>query len=643
MQSIAEALGGLYNPFDVVRLGVENPQVLTAWVQEQVGISGEVDRGWVDSIHRGALNSSPGSIDSEFILALQLARFPVSIETFLFDPYYLGKDRREIYPVVLDELKKINNPSGLRVVNPYTEGVFTGGIGSAKSTTALYTNAYQLYILSCFQDPHGAFSLDKSSEILFAFLSVAGDAAGADYARFYSMIKDSPYFNLDFPYNKRIKTYLEFPRMIQVVPSINTIGQNVIGGMIDEVNFGKTVQHSKKSLDGGAWDQTMSLYTSLSRRRKSRFMSNGTMPGILCLVSSKRYPGEFTDKKLEEAQSDPSIYVYDKRVWDIKPPHSYSGKKFRVFIGNSSAKAAIVEDDTIYTPEEREAIIEVPVEYLSDFEDDLPGSLRDIAGVGTLASYPFFQNVSAVASSFNRVQSVLSLEQSDLDTQPLEFFPNRFRDLQHKRWVHIDLGLVSDHCGVACGYVDKFILTPDAVCLMPNIKFDFVLRVAPPRNQEIKFYKIRRLLILLRESGLPIDCISFDSYQSVDSIQLLRAAGFRTGKQSVDNNPNFYAITKTAMYSGRVYLPRHTKCQEEFVRLEKDQKTGKVDHPPTGSKDCSDAVAGVVCGLTLSRSIWSAHGVRFSAAYSSLKEVHVESDFPTDTENASYLKQGTRE
>lgn len=634
MQSIADLLGHETDPLAIVELGKHDPEVLVAWIQEELGIDGPPDRHWVESIHRGAQNSTGLYVDPEFSLGLQLQRFPVDIETFLFDSYYLAKERREIYPAVLDELKAINNPQGLRIVNPYTEGVFTGGIGSAKTTTALYTNAYQLYVLSCFQDPHGAFNLDRSSEILFAFLAVAGNAAEADYGRFYAMLEHSPYFNIDFPYNKRVKTMMEFPHRIQVVSQINTIGQNVMGGMIDEVNFGQLVKNSKRSLDGGEWDQALSVYNGLARRRKSRFLMSGRMPGILCLVSSKRYPGEFTDKKLEEAKTDPSIYVYDKRVWDIKPPNSYCGEWFYVFPGSSRARPSIVHNRNDYTEQEQEQFVRVPVEYKRDFQDDLPGALRDIAGVGTIVSYPYFQNVNAVADAFKHGPSILNLEQTDMETQPLEFFPKRFKNLNRKRWVHVDLGLVSDHCGIACGYVEEFKLTEEEICLMPVITFDFILRVAPPPNGEIKFFKIRRLLTLLRDSGLPIEWVSFDAFQSTDSMQLLRQAGFKTGRQVVDLNASFYSVAKTAVYAGRVKAPKHTKCQEELLRLERNMKTGKVDHPPNGSKDCSDAFAGVIYGLTMRREIWLEHGVPFNQMYQSVKEVEVT---PEKGEDARYI------
>ena len=65
------------------------------------------------------------------------------------------------------------------------------------------------------------------------------------------------------------------------------------------------------------------------------------------------------------------------------------------------------------------------------------------------------------------------------------------------------------------------------------------------------------------------------------------------------------------------------------MRLEKDPKTGKIDHPPKGSKDCSDAIAGVVYGLTYRRELWVRHNVPLTEIPASLyrpKEERVQGD-----------------
>ena len=55
--------------------------------------------------------------------------------------------------------------------------------------------------------------------------------------------------------------------------------------------------------------------------------------------------------------------------------------------------------------------------------------------------------------------------------------------------------------------------------------------------------------------------------------------------------------------------PRHDKALSEMVRLERDPQSGLIDHPPNFSKDCADAMAGVVYGLTYRREIWTRHRV----------------------------------
>ena len=70
-------------------------------------------------------------------------------------------------------------------------------------------------------------------------------------------------------------------------------------------------------------------------------MKHGILPGILCLVSSRRYPGQFTDTKEEEALTDPTIYVYDKCTWDVKPS-AYGKERFQVFIGDEFRKPKVL-------------------------------------------------------------------------------------------------------------------------------------------------------------------------------------------------------------------------------------------------------------------------------------------------------------
>jgi hypothetical protein len=548
--------------------------------------------------------------------ALNIHSYPVHMEEFMFGKRYLVRPKAEVYPAVMDELILINERGG-RLMNDITELVATGGIGSAKTTTSLYCLAYQLYLMSCYKSPHIMFQMDSTSEILFIFQSMnATLAKEVDYGRFKSICEQSYYFSTVFPFDKYYKSSMRFPNKIECKPMGSdggAIGQNVVGGLIDEVNFMSVVQKSTKTAGGGSYDQAKVIYDSVSRRIKTRFVNNGGMPGMLCLVSSRNYPGEFTDVKLAEAATDTSIYIYDKCVWDIKPASNFSGVRFPVFAGDEVRKPKILEVVEDVPAEDRHLIIMVPEEYRNSFRNDMIGSMRDIAGRSTLARYPYILNSDAIDRAFGKSVSILNKEEHNFSdvAEPLTFHPARFKDLYADRWIHIDLGVTGDSAGVACGYVKGFknTIANDAEEQMPDFGFDFVLRVTPPKGEEILFYKIRELIYKLRDAGLPIKWISFDTFQSVDSMQLMKQRGFSVGNISTDTSLVPYEFTKSAFYDDRIALPIHKMAKKEFLSLERDQIKRKVDHPPGGSKDCSDGIGGVVYGLTTRREIWAQHGV----------------------------------
>lgn len=546
----------------------------------------------------------------------------VPLREFLLGREYMNARNPDgspvLYPKVIDELEQINS-------GEYDECVLTGSIGSAKTTVALYTISYQLYILSCLRNPHQLFNLDPASEILIIFQSLnASTAKAVDYDRFKAMIDRSNYFKNHFPYNRKIVSQLEFGHRIIVKPvsgaDTATIGQNVVGGLIDEVNFMQVIEESKK-MQGGSYDQAKALYEGLDRRRKSRFMLQGKLPGVLCLSSSKRYPGEFTDLKIEEQQREiketgrSHIYVYDKRAWDVKPEGTFSGEWFQVFIGDMTRKPRVLKPEETVDDRDRHLITHIPVEYRSAFDGDIMGALRDIAGVSTLARHPFMMDVERVVSCYGKHPSIFSRESVDFVETALHLLPKNFVNPDLPRAAHIDLGVTGDSAGLAVGCVTGFKSMKDLGFgnsefeMMPMIRMDGTLEIKPPRGGEILFWKIRAVLIKLRKLGLNIRWVTFDTFQSTDSMQLLRQEGFAVGVQSMDKDTIPYENLKSAYYQGRLTQPNHDKCQKECLSLEKFVKQNKIDHPPNGSKDISDACAGVVHTLTNRREIWGMFGI----------------------------------
>ena len=121
--------------------------------------------------------------------------------------------------------------------------------------------------------------------------------------------------------------------------------------------------------------------------------------------------------------------------------------------------------------------------------------------------------------------------------------------------------------------------------------------------------RIRALLYGLRDLGLNLRFVTADSFQSRDMLQTLRFKGFTTGLRSMDRTPLAYEILKAALYDRRVDVPENDALLSELLSLEVDAKTEKIDHPPSGTKDLADALAGVVYGLTMRREVWWQHQV----------------------------------
>ena len=514
---------------------------------------------------------------------IELHQQPVDPETFLLDPYFLGKGG-EVYPEVLKAYVEMSS-------GKYDEAVLTGGIGSGKTQTALYATGYQTYLLSCYINPQVSFGLDKSSEIKMIFQSLRKKTAvDVDYARFRAMIEASPYFRNEFPYDTNLDSMLVFPNRILIEPlsgsETSAIGQNVIGGVIDEINFMAVVQNSKQASDGGVYNQAIELYNSIARRRKTRFSQVGKgMAGLLCVVSSKKVPNEFTDVKIAESKTNPRIFVYDKRVWDVKP-NSFTGETFRLYIGNQTNRPRIIQDDEEPREHELPLIDHIPIEFKTEFEEDIVKSVRDIAGHTTLVTSPFFTNTDKLLSCFGKTQSIALQETIDFSVEKLNIDKSRITNTKWHRYAHVDLALTGDSAGVSICHVPYFVDVVELdmesnkpiVVKKPYVVADLVLEIKPPKMGEIDFSRIRAILFAVRELGIPLKWVSFDSFQSRDSMQILSRKGFTTGLLSVDTSMDAYESFKDAVKDERLELPFHEKLKKETVALEVDYAKGKVDH-----------------------------------------------------------------
>lgn len=560
---------------------------------------------------------------------LELTRYVrgvVPLDEFLFSPTYLGIEDNELYPGVIETLEAIETEQ-------YVECIMKGAIGGGKTTTANIGMARQIYKLSCMRNPQQTFGIQQHSSIVFTIQSVRlSTAKQAVFDEMVPFLSNSPYFSEIFPYDKRITSQLKFRHHnVTVLPvsssTTGAISMNVIGGLLDEVNFMAKVGKSKNNSadEKGEYDQAKELYNNLSKRRRSRFMHKGKLPGTLFLVSSSRYPDDFTEEKAQEAEmmggDDPEIFVFSKSLWESKGRDRYSDEEFRVLVGNERTRSRILNDGEIVN-DEGTNIIPVPEDFRRDFERDIDGSIRDFAGQTTLASHPFIHNresvfdCMALADAY-AYQSVYPRDEIDLEVSIPTIAEERIRDdVKSMRVAHVDLAMTRDSAGLAVGHIagTKTIerTNPDTgqktVEVLPVIAYDLIMRINPPRDGEIDFAKIRQIIYDMRDNhGLPIKVITTDGFQSTDFRQILAKKGFVTDYLSLDRTTQPYRTFRDALYDRRVLLPRHQTLVKELTELEYIMAGSKekVDHKPRGSKDVADAVCGVAAYLLTRRNTWS--------------------------------------
>lgn len=576
---------------------------------------------WLDAVQTFARG---GGDLSMLLAATEFRRRVVPIDEFMFSNTYLGMEEDEIFPAVIEACHDLDSGN-------YNQAVLKGALGTGKTTLANIFLGRSVYELSCMRHPQTTFGIQAKSSIVFTIQSVRFNTAKkAVFEEFGQYINNSPYFTHIYPYDRKVVSSMIFrEQRVTIMPvtssTTGVISMNVIGGILDELNFMQKIQKSK-SADAetdGTFNQAKLLYNNLARRRKTRFTRQGKVPGILFLVSSSRYPDDFTEEKAKEALSqggtDPGIFVYQHSQWSAKNPSTFLPEKFRVQVGNERSKSKLL------APEEAAArnteVIEVPMDFHPEFTKDIDGSLRDFAGVTILAVSPFISRRDTIRDAMtlgalHGYQNPFNVEEVDLSLGiPI---PNKDLlrlDVNNFRTAHVDLGLTKDACGIAIGHVagikvvDR--MNPETeemeIEVLPVIAIDLVLRIVAPPNGEIEFAKIRELLSSLRDHySLNIKYVTFDGFQSVDSRQILRRQGFQTDYLSVEKIEPYRAL-RDCLYDGRLLLPNHQFLLRELAELEmvRHNNKDKVDHRPQGTKDVADAVCGVTAFLLKRRAAWA--------------------------------------
>ena len=547
---------------------------------------------------------------------------PVDIETFLTDDRYLGiawKDaskKSKIYPFWMEQLKKLfpNN-----VDTDYNILLETGARGIGKSEIACgAVGSYLMYRVLCLKNPLEYFHLKPTEKICFAFMNIKKELAKEiAISKFQKTVQLSPWFM-----TKGTMTTLDNnpywipPDPVNIIigsQADDVIGQPIYFAFFDEISFirnqdiDKQKQKAKDMIDtavGGMF---------------TRFIHNGKNPTLLAIGSSKRSEQSFMEqyiKTISENEGNKALVV-DKPVWEVKPKGTYSNKIFYVALGNKFLESLVVPDNEVDKLDEYKQkgykILEVPIDFKSKFLEDIDRNLCDFAGISSSSQNKYMSAAmvnDVIDETFkNPFPDIIEVGNGKEDTaQYKNFFnmdniPKQY--MNRPLFVHLDMSISGDMTGIAGVWIIGKKPSTDETQQSKDLMFRlaFSVSVKAPKGRQISFEKNRNFIRWLKDVGFKVRAITSDTFQSYDLQQQLSAENFECSILSVDrvdkdNICKPYQYLKSTIYEKRFQMYRSPRLFDEFIDIERNINTGKVDHSPNGHKDALDAV----CGATFNAS-----------------------------------------
>jgi hypothetical protein len=259
--------------------------------------------------------------------------------------------------------------------------------------------------------------------------------------------------------------------------------------------------------------------------------------------------------------------------------------------------------------------------FAEDYETDPVAAAAKYECKPTRATDAFFRNNEIFRQSIDGVSQPITIEyelknvksnQTGKRTdgwEPIFHFAPDFLPIQGARYaMHGDLAINGDRAGIAMSHVshweERIEITEDEEgghveneTVVPHIRTDFVfafdhdLSKSPP--QEIQIRWARDLAFELIKRGFYIARYTFDGFQSADMIQTLTRHGIESERVSADRTDDVWKTLKDVASDGRLSMPFNQDLMNELEAL--SRINGKIDHPPGGKKDLSDALA---CSIT---------------------------------------------
>ncbi len=480
-----------------------------------------------------------------------------SFKEFIESPLYLGIGE-DVWQVVKDEGEKIWQSYQAGKIS---EAVLLWGIGSGKSFLSSTLALLFVHWLLCLENPHKVFKIANDKPIAIVNMGTTStQAKNVIFTSLRKLIETSQFFQKFEP--EILQTEIRFQKKNIALYCGNSqetmpIGLNVLFGALDEAAW--YLDNEQKSI-------AENIYGVIKHRIVSRFGDKG----FLMIISAPRYVDDFISRHFDKSKNLDFVYTSRYKTWEVKDRDKMAKESFDFIVEVDKDGKAL------------EVWKGIPNDFKRVAESNPEKFMRD-----------FGAKPSLVLESYDRDASIIERLASDRESPVDEM--GQLKDWfkcedKEPRFIHIDLGLKKDACGFAMGKLNDWDIVEGEK--RPKVFIDLVLQIKAQPSEEIIFAEVRQLIYSLQDRGFDIQKVTFDGWQSVDSIQILKEREIEAEILSVDRDTKAYDTLKEMLHTKRFDCYSYELLAKEYKRLEL-VRGKKVDHSPGGSKDVSDAVAGV--------------------------------------------------
>ena len=362
-----------------------------------------------------------------------------TIEEFLTEEYLPGHPITEPGNIWRKELFDIYSPK-----SSIFEHILTGAIGTAKSSTAIISQFYNLFRITSLRAPQLVMNSAPTkplSLLLFGITLTKSSRTLMD--GFRSLLKDCKYFYQvkkitefdQVPDDAGIVPYvdkgdtIEFPNFVRIISGSqvqHSIGEDLFGVIFDEAEY-----HGS-----GNSEKTTNLYLEVFKRVRSRFLGKKFI--MINLVSSiKDQHGVIASHIVSGGAGKDFTKVSSMSIWEVaistgKLPKSILDDTFYVMRGTKTHPSKILDDldskrfeDGLFQVPTGSEVITIPSIYRADFKLNVEQSLRDIAGSATYGDEMPFDDISGIETPY--LMPIITLEAPLMSDEPLlKKFPEEF-------------------------------------------------------------------------------------------------------------------------------------------------------------------------------------------------------------------------